>query len=76
MSALYAPGAHVVICDCEWIVMLSATPHEVKARRVSPACSGGPTERTVEYKAPFFGPDRKEGYRVAWEVFSRLNGEN
>lgn len=31
---------------------------------------GGPTERTVEYKAPFFRPDREEDYRVAWEIFS------
>jgi type II restriction/modification system DNA methylase subunit YeeA len=30
---------------------------------------GGPTERSVEYKAPFFKPDREEDYRVAWEVF-------
>lgn len=29
----------------------------------------GPVERTVEYKAPFFKPDREEDYRVAWEVF-------
>jgi|GEM_PF-6303853 len=31
---------------------------------------GGPAERTVEYKAPFFLPDREEDYRVAWEVFA------
>ncbi|TDT44566.1 type II restriction/modification system DNA methylase subunit YeeA [Halospina denitrificans] len=31
---------------------------------------GGPVERTVEYKAPFFRPDREEDYRVAWEVFN------
>jgi len=30
---------------------------------------GGPMERTVEYKAPFFRPDREEDYRVAWEIF-------
>jgi hypothetical protein len=30
---------------------------------------GGPTERTVEYKAPFFRPDREVDYRVAWEIF-------
>jgi hypothetical protein len=30
---------------------------------------GGPTERTVEYKAPFFRPDREADYRVAWEIF-------
>src|SRR5690606_37035557 len=31
---------------------------------------GGPTERTVEYIAPFFKPDREEDYRVAWEIFA------
>jgi hypothetical protein len=30
---------------------------------------GGEVERTVEYKAPFFRPDREEDYRVAWEIF-------
>jgi len=29
----------------------------------------GPTERTIEYQAPFFKPDREEDYRVAWEIF-------
>jgi hypothetical protein len=32
---------------------------------------GGPAERTVEYKAPFFRPDREEDYRVAWEIFQQ-----
>ncbi|WP_305858043.1 Eco57I restriction-modification methylase domain-containing protein [Balneatrix alpica] len=32
---------------------------------------GGPVERTVEYRAPFFKPDREEDYRVAWNVFAR-----
>lgn len=32
--------------------------------------SGGPTERTMEYKAPFFKPDREKDYRMAWGVFS------
>jgi hypothetical protein len=30
----------------------------------------GPVERIVEYKAPFFKPDREEDYRVAWEIFA------
>lgn len=34
---------------------------------------GGPTERTVEYIAPFFKPDREEDYRVAWEIFESKN---
>lgn len=31
---------------------------------------GGPTERTVEYKAPFFKPDREQDYRIAWVFFA------
>ena len=30
---------------------------------------GGPTERTIEYQAPFYKPDREEDYRVAWAFF-------
>ena len=32
---------------------------------------GGPTERTVEYHAPFFKPDREQDYHIAWEFFSQ-----
>jgi len=32
---------------------------------------GGPHQRTIEYTAPFFRPDREEDYRVAWEFFER-----
>lgn len=31
----------------------------------------GPWETTVEYKAPFFRPDREEDYRVAWGIFEK-----
>ncbi|MEC8897998.1 MAG: hypothetical protein VX991_06655, partial [Pseudomonadota bacterium] len=31
---------------------------------------GGLVERTVEYKPPFFRPDRELDYRVAWEIFA------
>lgn len=31
----------------------------------------GPHQRTIEYKAPFFRPDREEDYRVAWEFFEK-----
>lgn len=30
---------------------------------------GGPVQRTIEYKAPFFRPDREEDYAIAWKVF-------
>lgn len=34
----------------------------------------GPHQRTIEYKAPFFCPDREEDYRVAWEFFESAAG--
>ena len=30
---------------------------------------GGPKEKTIDYEAPFFKPDREEDYRVAWGWF-------
>jgi len=33
---------------------------------------GGPNDCTVEYKVPFFRPDREEDYRVAWKIFTNL----
>jgi hypothetical protein len=32
---------------------------------------GGPTERTIEYHAPFHKPDREEDYRTAWAIFEK-----
>lgn len=31
---------------------------------------GGHAERTVEYQAPFFKPDREQDYRTAWAFFA------
>ncbi len=33
------------------------------------ALYGVPVERTVEYEAPYFKPDRAEDYCVAWGIF-------
>ncbi|HET8636843.1 MAG TPA: hypothetical protein VFL96_08335, partial [Acidobacteriaceae bacterium] len=30
---------------------------------------GDPQERTIEYRAPFFKPDREQDYRIAWAFF-------
>lgn len=32
---------------------------------------GGPKEKTIEYRAPFFKPDREEDYRRAWAFFEQ-----
>jgi hypothetical protein len=32
---------------------------------------GGPIQRTVEYQAPFFRPDREQDYRIAWAFFEK-----
>lgn len=37
---------------------------------------GGPHQRTIEYVAPFFRPDREEDYRVAWEFFESRAAES
>ena len=38
---------------------------------------GGPVERTVEYQAPFFCPDREMDYRIAWRAFENdVSGES
>lgn len=34
---------------------------------------GGPHERTVEYIAPFFKPDREADYRIAWAFFEHTD---
>jgi hypothetical protein len=36
---------------------------------------GGPTERTIEYHAPFHKPDREEDYRIAWAIFQQRGSE-
>jgi hypothetical protein len=35
----------------------------------------GPRERTIEYVAPFFRPNREEDYRVAWKFFEKELGK-
>jgi hypothetical protein len=35
---------------------------------------GGPHERTIEYIAPFFKPDREQNYRIAWAFFENPGG--
>lgn len=35
---------------------------------------GGPQEKTIEYHAPFFKPDREDDYRRAWAFFTESSG--
>lgn len=37
---------------------------------------GGSQQRTVEYNAPFFKPDREENYRIAWAFFEAEKDES
>jgi len=47
------------------------TPGKATKTFMDDTLPGGPVERTVEYKAPFFRPDREEDYRVAWGIFAK-----
>ncbi|NOG30571.1 hypothetical protein HLB35_00145 [Halomonas sp. TBZ9] len=53
-----------------WEDIQNLTQGTVSKTYLDDTLPGGPMERTVEYQAPFFRPDREEDYRVAWEIFS------
>ncbi|MGY4878166.1 hypothetical protein ACLUEY_09805 [Vreelandella aquamarina] len=53
-----------------WEDIQNLTQGTVSKTYLDDTLPGGPMERTVEYQAPFFRPDREEDYKVAWEIFS------
>lgn len=58
-----------------WEDIQHLTEGKVSKTFMDDTLPGGPTERTIEYQAPFFKPDREEDYRVAWEIFEDTNQE-
>ena len=56
-----------------WEDIQHLTEGSVYKTYIDDTLPGGPTERTVEYKAPFFRPDREVDYGVAWEIFSQTH---
>lgn len=54
-----------------WEDVQHLTEGTVRKTFMDDTLPGGPVERTVEYVAPFFKPDREEDYRVAWGIFSQ-----
>ena len=65
-----APGWHESGIAMGWDDVRGLQEGRVSKTWLDDTLPGGPTERTVEFRAPFFRPDREEDYRVAWEVFS------
>ena len=57
-----------------WEDIQYLTEGTVRKTYLDDTLPGGPTERTVEYKAPFFRPDREEDYLVAWSIFEERAG--
>jgi len=64
-----APGKQQQNTALGWEDIQALTEGSVYKTYMDDTLPGGPIERTVEYKAPFFKPDREEDYRVAWEIF-------
>ena len=61
-----APGWHESGIAMGWDDARDLREGRVSKTWLDDTLPGGPTERTVEYRAPFFRPDREEDYRVAW----------
>ena len=59
-----------------WEDIQHLTEGKVSKTFMDDTLPGGPTERTVEYTAPFFKPDREEDYRAAWEIFEEQQVTN
>ena len=54
-----------------WEDIRNLTEGVVTRRIIDDTLPGGPTERTIEYHAPFDRCDRAHDYEVAWESFGR-----
>ena len=48
------------------------TEGEVSRTFMDDTLPGGPKERTIRYKAPFFKMNREDDYRRAWDFFSKM----
>lgn len=69
--AIHSPEQTTQNVALGWEDIQHMTEGTVSKTYLDDTLPGGPMERTVEYKAPFFKPDREEDYRVAWEFFSQ-----
>jgi len=69
--AIHSPEQTTQNVALGWEDIQHMTGGRVSKTYLDDTLPGGPVERTVEYHAPFFKPDREEDYRVAWEVFEK-----
>ncbi|WP_290523674.1 hypothetical protein [Alcanivorax sp.] len=67
--ALHTPDRTETGIALGWEDIQHLTEGTVSKTYMDDTLPGGPTERTIQYHAPFFKPDREEDYRVAWEIF-------
>ncbi|MGO3354363.1 MAG: hypothetical protein ACTILI_13455 [Halomonas sp.] len=68
--AIHSPEQTTQNVALGWEDIQHMTEGTVSKTYLDDTLPGGPMERTVEYKAPFFKPDREEDYRVAWGIFA------
>lgn len=67
--ALHTPDRTETGIALGWEDIQHLTEGTVSKTYIDDTLPGGATERTIQYQAPFFKPDREEDYRVAWEIF-------
>jgi len=68
--SLYTPDQATQHVALGWEDILHLQEGTVTKTFTDDTLPGGPEERTIEYRAPFFKPDREEDYRVTWGLFT------
>ncbi|PNE04187.1 hypothetical protein A15D_00367 [Alcanivorax sp. MD8A] len=72
--AIHTPDRTETGIALGWEDIQHLTEGTVSKTYMDDTLPGGPTERTIQYHAPFFKPDREEDYRVAWGIFEAASG--
>jgi hypothetical protein len=73
--AIHSPDKNEQGTALGWDDIKHITTGTVKKTFMDDTQPGGPQEKTIEYIAPFFKPDREEDYRVAWAFFEGTNDD-
>ena len=70
---LDAPTHHETNIALGWEDVRQLEVGTIRRRITDNTQPGGPTQRHIEYVAPFTRCDREQDYRVAWDAFAARN---
>jgi len=67
--AIHTPDRSESNIPLGWEDIQHLTEGTITKTTMDDTLPGGPTEKAIDYRAPFFKPDREEDYRRAWLFF-------